>query len=62
MLLGVNCMETFTSATSRDLNKNTKRGSALKIVVAPFLTLRTNLRNVQRSTLKYKYVTVWTSN
>lgn len=25
MLLGVNCMETFTSATSRDLNKNTER-------------------------------------
>lgn len=25
MLLGTNCMETFTSATSRDLKKNTKK-------------------------------------
>lgn len=58
MLLGVNCMETFTSATSRDLNKNTRRESALKIIAATFFNLRMNLQIVQHSILKYSYVMV----
>lgn len=39
MLFGANCMETFTSATSRDLNKKTKRESALKRIAATFSSL-----------------------
>lgn len=41
MLLGANCMETFTSATSRDLSKNTKRESALKRIAPTFTNLQT---------------------
>lgn len=53
MLLGINCMETFTSATSRDLKKTQRK--CLEIIAVTFLNLRINTQNMQHSTFRYRH-------